>query len=63
MKKVKVPYITPKAAESAIKHIDELIVKVSEIPGNILSYCDASEVITFLGQYRDMITKASEEDK
>lgn len=57
----KVVYVTPKALESVSKHIEELMIKVSEIPGNVLGYCDARAITQYLSEYKDILDTAKKE--
>lgn len=63
MKKIKVPYETSKAAESAANYINELIIKIADIPTDVLGYCDCIAIGKYLGDYRDMLRASAEEDE
>lgn len=49
--------LTQKARGSAIKEIDRLIEVVNHIPGNHLSFIDASSITKFLSEYKNEIKK------
>ena len=51
-------YYSKEADNSAIARIEELIPIVSKIPGDVLSYTDAADIIKYLGWYRDAIQSA-----
>lgn len=63
MKMVRVQYITETAAESARAKINELVKAVGSVPGNYLSYSDATEIIKFLAEYAELLSKAAKKDR
>lgn len=48
---------TQEARESAVAEINRLIEVVNNIPGNQLSFCDASSITKFLSEYKNEIKK------
>ena len=50
-------YYSTEARRSALKAISESIKKVSEIPGDVLSYSDASQIIHYLMVLEDEVQK------
>lgn len=50
-------YYTNEARKSAIENISRLIVKIGEIPGNILNYSDATMVNLYLARLKEEIEK------
>lgn len=50
-------YYTNEARKSAIENISRLIVKIGEIPGNILNYSDVTMVNLYLARLKEEIEK------
>lgn len=50
-------YYSKKARESAKEGIEKCMENVATIPGNVLSYTDASCIISYLSKLCDLIEK------
>lgn len=56
-------YYTEEARKSAIKNINELIVKVGKIPGNYLDYTSATEITRHLSDLIKVIEKENRKER
>ena len=55
-------YYSNKARNTAITRIKELITKIASIPGDVLSYSDASDTISYLGNLLNEIEKEAKSE-
>lgn len=54
---------TDEARESTINHIYELIQKIGSVSGDQLNYTDATAVIHYLAEFKDLIEKEHKNKK
>lgn len=55
-------YYSNEARNTAITRIKELIPKIASIPGDVLSYSDASDTISYLGNLLNEIEKEAKSE-